>query len=65
MRPFAFLLAVTAVLATPMTQVPLTDDCHADNVAPAPTVKLDDATFTGKIQFGTAQFLGIPFAEPP
>lgn len=31
----------------------------------APFVKLDDAIFTGTFFDDTAQFLGIPFAQPP
>ncbi|KAG1739545.1 alpha beta-hydrolase [Suillus lakei] len=32
---------------------------------PAPITKLDDAIFTGIFVGDTAQFLGIPFAQPP
>ncbi|KAI0060459.1 carotenoid ester lipase precursor [Artomyces pyxidatus] len=32
---------------------------------PPPTIKLDDAIFTGKIVGQAAHFLGIPFAEAP
>jgi hypothetical protein len=31
----------------------------------APTVTLDDGTFTGATSGSVSQFLGIPFAQPP
>ncbi len=31
----------------------------------APTVTLDNGTFTGTTSGNVSQFLGIPFAQPP
>ena len=57
LRTVAAILASQAVasLATPM--IPF--------LAPAPTFRLDDATFSGFTSGKTEQFLGIPFAYPP
>ena len=57
LRTVAAILASQAVasLATPM--IPF--------LAPAPTIRLDDATFSGFTSDKTEQFLGIPFAYPP
>ncbi|KAI0322092.1 carotenoid ester lipase precursor [Amylostereum chailletii] len=76
----ALLHACQNALASPQAvfeQVPLvpassgrakpssTINLEPEAAAPSPTVKLDDAVFTGTLDDAAASFLGIPFALPP
>ena len=55
--PFSrLLLFATAALAVP---------ADFGKRAAAPTVTLDQGTFTGKTDGSTSKFLGIPFGKPP
>ncbi|KZV61365.1 alpha beta-hydrolase [Peniophora sp. CONT] len=57
----AFWVVNTLFAAATPAQVPLVETIATTN----PTVRLDEATFTGKIQGNTAHYLGIPYASPP
>ena len=62
LRVTAALVAAHALLtAASPAQTSMVETVRADG----PTVRLDQAVFTGKTRGNSAHYLGIPFAYPP
>lgn len=61
---FVFAISVKPfVVQNPITPVSGTGFCNNGDLPPQ--AHLDNGTFIGICEFGTARFLGIPYAQPP